>query len=328
MTQRRRKSKKMAVRKARAREGPNSSEPIRVFFVDDQSFFIGNLETYINDHPNCGVRLVGQARRNEEKLPDLLKASQAQVALVDLSLGGEGRPSAGPVHQNGLDACRRLKQELPDLKVVAYTQYPRWRKDAKDHGADEFLLKMTDRELVEALKDVVLNRDRPSAVLPDNVVGLELTQRDRSVSIEVSGIPDLIEFKPIRVAFALLWYLAEERRERADGWLTMVQKSLSDHQVETKWSITNKPKWLEACEAAGGTEWESEESIPVSNVDSWRNHINENVKGKLETPLLVVSGKGPFQPGERRVSSLRRSIRAESITFRRRVESQNPSRKG
>jgi DNA-binding NarL/FixJ family response regulator len=73
------------------------------------------------------------------------------VVVMDLRMPG----------LNGLDACRRLKAEIPDVRVILYTAADddRLRARALAMGASAFVPKACDGdELVTAIRDAVTRR--------------------------------------------------------------------------------------------------------------------------------------------------------------------------
>lgn len=77
---------------------------LRVLLVDDQMLFLGGLRHMLEA---CGHQVVGAA---EDGLEALVKARalQPDLILMDVNMPGGG----------GLEATRRIKSELPDVKIV------------------------------------------------------------------------------------------------------------------------------------------------------------------------------------------------------------------
>ncbi len=278
------------------------------------------LSEYIEAHPDCGVQLVGQARDNSDDLPELVRQSGAAVVLVDLKLDSYSfeHPSRSPDRYNGLLACKRLKSTLPNVTVAAYTQHPSLRKDAKEHQADRFILRTSDRLLVEALRNI---HDEPPPDPPpppvDDIVKFELVPPKLLLSIELkNAATPVVDRKLSGVGFALLWYLTEERLRHGHGWLQLVH--FRDKGVsESKWQITKPGRWSEISGLCG-TEWSAYEHLDLNSCDSWRNQVNDKLKGRIDGHILQTSAKGPVRFGEVRVTLLHPRIRPEAVVIRSR----------
>jgi DNA-binding NarL/FixJ family response regulator len=83
---------------------------IRVLLVDDQALFREGLETLLSVHKD--IQVVGQAGNGQEAVNLALKL-RPDVILMDIQM---------PV-LNGVGATRRLKQSLPDCRVIALTTF-------------------------------------------------------------------------------------------------------------------------------------------------------------------------------------------------------------
>lgn len=120
----------------------NSQSPIRVLLVDDQALFREGLRTLLSIWPDLEV--VGEAGNGAEAVETAV-ALRPDVALMDLRM---------PV-LDGVAATRRLRQELPDCKIIVLTTF-----DDDEHvfeglraGAVGYLLKdVPSEKLVEAIR--------------------------------------------------------------------------------------------------------------------------------------------------------------------------------
>jgi DNA-binding NarL/FixJ family response regulator len=55
---------------------------------------------------------------------------------------------------DGLLATRRLKEKFPETRIILLTMYEKYRKDAREAGADAFLIKGCPvDELISAIVD-------------------------------------------------------------------------------------------------------------------------------------------------------------------------------
>lgn len=129
--------------------------PVRVLLVDDQALFREALATLLATHD--GIDVAGEAGNGEEALGQVA-AVRPDVVLMDLRM---------PV-LDGVSATRRLRQEHPDVQVIALTTFD----DDEDvfaalrAGAVGYLLKdVSSARLIEA----VLAAARGESVLQPSV---------------------------------------------------------------------------------------------------------------------------------------------------------------
>ena len=84
--------------------------PVKVLVADDQTLFRTGLARMLSSDPR--VEVVGQARNGEEAIEQAL-ARNPNVVLMDLQM-----PKV-----TGVEATRRLVQEIPGLRVLALSAY-------------------------------------------------------------------------------------------------------------------------------------------------------------------------------------------------------------
>jgi DNA-binding NarL/FixJ family response regulator len=115
---------------------------IRVLLVDDQALFREGLETLLSVHRD--IKVVGQAPNGREAV-DIAAKVDPDVVLMDVRM---------PV-LDGVRATRRLKQVLPQCRVIVLTTFDddEYVFDALRAGAVGYLLKdVASARLVEAIR--------------------------------------------------------------------------------------------------------------------------------------------------------------------------------
>lgn len=103
---------------------------IRVLLADDQALFREGLNTLLSVHKD--IEVVGQASNGQEAV-DLALKLRPDVILMDMQM---------PI-LNGIGATRRLKQSLPDGRIIMLTTFSDNETifDALRAGAVGYLLK-------------------------------------------------------------------------------------------------------------------------------------------------------------------------------------------
>lgn len=121
------------------------SEKIRVMLVDDEALLIESLEIILS--LNAGMEIVGKAKEGEQAL-EILKSTQADIALVDLNMEGMG----------GIELILNIKSLYPLTKILVLTTF----YDEKNitcaiaNGADGYLLKDSGRAaIINAIENVI-----------------------------------------------------------------------------------------------------------------------------------------------------------------------------
>jgi len=115
---------------------------IRVLLADDQALFREGLETLLSIHKD--IEVVGQVSNGQEAV-DLALKLRPHVILMDMQM---------PI-LNGIGATRRLKQTLPDCRVIMLTTFNDDETifDALRAGAVGYLLKdVGSTKLAESIR--------------------------------------------------------------------------------------------------------------------------------------------------------------------------------
>ena len=116
----------------------------RVLLVDDQPLFRRAIATLIAEQPDFTV--VGEAVNGQDAL-ERARALAPDLVVMDIEM---------PI-MNGVEAVRRLRDELPDIKVVVLTvsEDEDYLFDAVRFGANGYLLKdLQPEQLYEMLRAV------------------------------------------------------------------------------------------------------------------------------------------------------------------------------
>jgi len=107
-----------------------------LFIDDDESIrFLVQEELSLEGH---AVRLAGDGSRGLQAVEDALP----DVVVLDIKMPGLG----------GIEVLRRLKTSHPSLPVLLFTAYNDYADEARELGADGYLVKSPD---LTSLKDAI-----------------------------------------------------------------------------------------------------------------------------------------------------------------------------
>ena len=123
---------------------------IRVFLLDDHEVVRRGIAVALDAEGDLTV--VGEAGTAADAIAGISEHAP-DVAVLDVRLG-EGE-------HNGIDVCRQITSEFPDVKVLILTSFDSDRAlvDAGLAGASGFILKqIRSSELVEAIRGVAAGR--------------------------------------------------------------------------------------------------------------------------------------------------------------------------
>lgn len=122
----------------------NTDRPFRLLLVEDDELFRLGLSTRLQREPM--LKLVAEASDGESAI-ELTNQMQPDIVLLDVGLPGMG----------GVEACRQIKQQHPNLPVLiltSHSQKPLIEQLVKA-GANGFCLKGIEAEtLILALRSV------------------------------------------------------------------------------------------------------------------------------------------------------------------------------
>ena len=155
---------------------------IRVLLADDQALFREGLETLLSVHKD--IQVVGQAVNGQEAVDMALKL-RPDVILMDMQM---------PI-LNGIGATRRLKQSMPDCRVIVLTTFNDNETifDALRAGAVGYLLKdVGSAQLAESVRATA----RGEAILDPSVAAKVVAEFSR-VSRLVGGTSSEVLLEPL-----------------------------------------------------------------------------------------------------------------------------------
>jgi two-component system response regulator DevR len=120
------------------------AEPLRILVVDDHAVVRKGLQAVLSEE---GLEVIGEAASGDESVAKAM-ALRPDVVLMDIRMG-EGDDASG------IDACRRIRSELPDTQVIMFTSYGQRESVLSSimAGATGFLTKnVSHTRLVEAIR--------------------------------------------------------------------------------------------------------------------------------------------------------------------------------
>ncbi len=162
---------------------------IRIGIADDHLLIINGLETMLQSSPHH--QLIFKALTGASLMEELEKEAP-DVLLLDIQL-----PDA-----NGVDLCKQVSDNYPDVKVIALTNHEEtmYVKKMMRNGALGYLLKSTDPDsLLEAINkafdgEEYLDKRLEKAMLSEMIMGkrqpsreVQLTKRETEVLTLIAG---------------------------------------------------------------------------------------------------------------------------------------------
>jgi DNA-binding NarL/FixJ family response regulator len=125
-----------------------SANSWRVVVIDDHPFVRAGVKATLEGAG--GIRVVGEAADGDEALA-VVRQHVPDVVVLDLLLP----------HRNGIEVVRSLLEELPALKIVAYSMHddPWWVQHALNAGAAGYVSKRSaESELLRAVQQVATGK--------------------------------------------------------------------------------------------------------------------------------------------------------------------------
>jgi DNA-binding NarL/FixJ family response regulator len=121
---------------------------IRIVVVDDHPIVRQGLKTLLEGH--SGWQVVGEASDGAEAV-EKAKDLTPDVMVLDVTMP----------RMNGLEACRLLRRQSPDLEILFVTQHdsPQMMREALEAGARGYVVKSNAaRDLLAAVEAVSEHR--------------------------------------------------------------------------------------------------------------------------------------------------------------------------
>jgi DNA-binding NarL/FixJ family response regulator len=179
---------------------------IKILLADDHALLREGLK---KSFESAGDEVVGEASTGEEAVA-LARALQPQVVLMDLSM---------PV-MDGIEATRRIRQELPGTRVAVLTMHDDIDKtrDAIAAGASAYLSKGTSFAEVH---DTVLRVAEGDTVLSPAVAGAMLTTAQ-----EANDNQDLLSDRQVEILQAIADGMSTKQAGR---YLGITTKTVHNH---------------------------------------------------------------------------------------------------
>ena len=143
--------------------------PIRILLADDHVMVRQGLRILLEQ---AGMRVIGEASDGQEALR-LAHEYAPDVAVLDLAM-----PAL-----NGLETARRLRETLPQTKIVLLTMYTEepYVLEALEAGAVGYVVKtQAAGDIVQAIRDVLQGAIYLSSRVAQTVVQAYLTRSSRS----------------------------------------------------------------------------------------------------------------------------------------------------
>lgn len=186
---------------------------VRVAVVDDQELFRRGLVMLLQAEPELTV--VAEASGGAG-LAELVRSVDAEVVLLDVRM-----PEVG-----GIEACRELKEQIPDCKVIMLTNSDLESDlyESVKHGASGYLLK--DSSVDEVAQAVRLVADGQSLISPSMAIKLLDEFKSMSRSDRETPAPKLTERE-----LEVLRHVAQGLNNRDIGALMFISENTVKNHV-------------------------------------------------------------------------------------------------
>ncbi|MCF7913871.1 MAG: response regulator transcription factor [Spirochaetaceae bacterium] len=152
---------------------------IRVVLVDDQVLFVESLQTVL-ELKATDIEIVGVAHDGDSGLK-VIRNTHPDIVLMDVRMPG----------MDGVEATRRLHQELPDIKVVMLTTFDDdiYVREAMQYNALGYILKnIPSTDLIDSIHAVRNGTVQLSAGVMDKIVGRNQVRTQASSNVPPANI--------------------------------------------------------------------------------------------------------------------------------------------
>ncbi len=133
---------------------------IRILIADELEIMLEGIKSFLDDVP--GMEVIGQAKDGRIAV-QLAHELKPDIIIMDIEMPG----------LNGIDATRQIVQELPNIKVIAFSAHleNRYVREMFKAGALGYVSKCSDcQELIAAIKTVILEQTYLSPKITSMVV--------------------------------------------------------------------------------------------------------------------------------------------------------------
>ncbi|NTU89931.1 MAG: response regulator transcription factor [Actinobacteria bacterium] len=158
---------------------PSSTDPIRVFIVDDHPVVRNGLRSLLNQYPD--IEVIGDAETSAEAF-DRIAELRPDISLLDIRLDKE----------DGLVLARRILRKSPEAHIIALTSYSdeSYLVEAARIGVDGYLLKSTSPELIaNTIRAVCRGEKCLSSAMSEKAFSM-LKEQSREIANLKSGLTD------------------------------------------------------------------------------------------------------------------------------------------
>ena len=181
---------------------------VRLVVVDDHHMIVFGLRSLFQTRPE--VQIVAWAHDAEEALA-ACRAHRPAVAVLDVGLDGSA--------VDGIELCRRLRAELPEIEVVFYT------------GMVE--LGLAEKALAAGAKGVVSKADRSSDLLKAVLLASHGKTYTSPVFVARADRRDFEELPPKQLAALRLLAQGLDRKEIAEQ-MSIGEETVKTHLTEVR----------------------------------------------------------------------------------------------
>jgi DNA-binding NarL/FixJ family response regulator len=212
----------------------------RVALVDDQELFVDSLQIVLESRTS-DIEVVGVARDGAEAV-ELARRERPDVMLIDVRMPG----------MDGVEACRRIHEELPEIRVVMLTTYDddHYVRDAIKYGAIGYLLKsIPPSELIASVRvaragTIQISPEVATKVLTENARQLVSSTSRSAMPEDVREMYDTLTERERQVAALLI--KAYDNAQIADA-LGIAEQTVKNyiHSIYSKFFVSSRMQLIQ-----------------------------------------------------------------------------------